>query len=197
MCLKKTEDCHVVLKCENTIRTSLKHSIKTRIAIARSRFCDLKNILTSTQTQPSTKLRVLKCYIHSALLYGSETWTLNKNTEKRIEAFEMWTFRRMAKISWTERKTNKEVCDILGVKPSLLNEIKSRKIRYFGHTKRHNSIQKQILEGCVEGRRTRGRPARTWIDDIKSWTGLTAAECNNRAAKRQAWQDISRRPLKR
>ena len=176
-------------KCDN--------EVKTRIAIAKSRFGQLKHILTSYQTQPATRLRILQCYVHSTLLYGSETWTLNKNLEKRIEAFEMWTYRRIAKISWTERKTNKEVCDILELKPTLLNTIKGRKLKFFGHTKRHTTIQKHLLEGKVEGKRPRGRPIRSWLDDVKGWTGLSAAECSTKAKDRDEWRTISRRPLLR
>ena len=176
-------------KCEN--------EIKTRIGIAKSRFGELKDILTSQQIQPVTRIRILKCYVYSALLYGSETWTLNKTLEKRIEAFEMWTFRRMARISWTERKTNVEVCESLEVRPSLLETIKTRKIKYFGHLKRHVTIQSHIMEGRVSGKRKRGRPIRSWMDDIKAWTGLSAAECSIRARDRDDWRTVSRRPLPR
>ena len=107
----------------------------------------------------------------------------------------MWTFRRMAKISWTERKTNKKVCEMLKLQPSLLMTIKTRKLKYFGHTKRHTSIQNQIMEGTVKGKRSRGRPRRSWMDDVKGWTGLSAAECNAKARDRDEWRTISRRPL--
>ena len=128
-----------------------------RIGIAKSRFGELKNILTTQQIQPATKIRVLKCYVHSALLYGSETWTLSKKLERRIEAFEMWTYRRMGKISWKEKKSNIEVCRMLEVKQSLLKEIKTRKLKFFGHVKRHESLCKQTLEGKINGKRPRGR----------------------------------------
>ena len=145
---------HIVNKAES------KTEIKTRIAIARTKFGELKSILSSERTQINTRLRVLQCYVHSTLLYGCETWTLNKELEKKIEAFEMWTFRRMGKISFKDRKTNKEVCDILEVTPTLLNTIKTRKLRYFGHTKRHTGILKHIMEGKVHQKRPRGRPPR-------------------------------------
>jgi hypothetical protein len=109
----------------------------------------------------------------------------------------MWTFRRIGKISWKERKTNEEVCNILGIQPSLLNQIKTRKLKYFGHTTRHPSIQKEVVEGYVDGKRKRGRPARAWIDDIKDWTGLPAAECTRRAREREEWRAIASQPRSR
>ena len=106
----------------------------------------------------------------------------------------MWTFRRLGKISWKEKKTNQEVCDILDIRPTLLKVIKTRKLRYFGHLRRHQTITKDILEGSVEGKRGRGRPTRTWIDNVKTWTGLSAAECSQQAVNREEWRVISSRP---
>ena len=96
---------------------------------------------------------------------------LIKKIERKINAFEMWTFRRMGKVSWKDKKTNEEVCTTLNIRPELLKTIKSRKLKYFGHTKRHGSVCRQIMDGKVEGKRKRGRPLRTWIDDVKNWTG--------------------------
>ena len=176
---------------------SCKEEVKTRIAIARKRFIDLKSILTCDHMQIATRTRILKCYVHSVLLYGSETWTLNKELERKINAFEMWTIRRMGKISWKEKKTNKEVCDQMNMRQELLNTVKSRKLKYFGHIKRHSTICKEILEGGVEGKRQRGRPPRKWNDDIKSWTGHSLAECTRLAENREVWRRISSRPLAR
>ena len=76
--------------------------IKRRIAIARSSFTFLYKVLTSREVSLDTRIRLLKCYIWSTLLYGCETWALSKIFEKRIEAFEIWTFRRILKISYLE-----------------------------------------------------------------------------------------------
>jgi len=84
------------------------NEILKRIGIAKARFGKMKCILTSQHLDPKTRMRMVKCYVHSALLYGSETWTINKKMEDKICAFEMWTYRRMAKVSWTERKTTQK-----------------------------------------------------------------------------------------
>ncbi|GFR77744.1 endonuclease-reverse transcriptase [Elysia marginata] len=110
----------------------------------------------------------MKCFVWSPFLYASETWTLNRNTEKRIEATEMWIYRRMQRISWNEKGTNKKVLESVELqRPELLLTIQRRKIKYYGHLRRHDSIQKRILEGKIDGRRGRGRRRQTWLGNIQ------------------------------
>ena len=115
--------------------------------------------------------------------------------EKRICAFEMWIFRRIGRVSWTEKTTNKDVCGKLKVTPQLLATIKARKLIYFGHIVRHRNIQHEILTGRIEGSRGRGRPRRTWNDNIKEWTGRPWNECYRKAQDRKLWRAMARRPL--
>ena len=117
--------------------------VKKRIGMAKNKFNNMRGILTTRQTTNTQKMRIIKCYIYSALLYGAETWVMNKKLEKNIEAFEMWIYRRIGRVSWKEKKTNKEVLQQLGMKKELLKEIKIRQIKYFGHIKRHDTILKK------------------------------------------------------
>ena len=176
---------------------SCEQEIRTRIFKARTAFQKMNNILTSKKLPAPLRLRLTKCFVLSVLLYGCETWTINKTAEKKLEAFEMWTFRRIGKIKWTEKMTNTEVCNKLKVKRELINTIRKRKMIYFGHLVRHNNILKTITEGRVEGKRPRGRPPRKWIDDIKEWRGRSAVSCTREADDRLQWRAISRQPLDR
>ena len=88
-----------------------------------------------------------------SLLYCCETWILYLNDIKRLAAFEMWIYRRLGRIPWTETRTNQYVLNHLNVTKSLMKDIKSRKLKYFGHVKRHQNILKSVLEGVTEGRR--------------------------------------------
>ena len=106
-------------------------------------------------------------------MYGSETWILNKQMEDRINAFEMWIYRRIGRTSWKERKTNTEVMEKLKVKKELLMDIKIRQIKYFGHIKRHDTLLQFLLEGRVKGRRAIGRQRYNWVGNIKRWTGYS------------------------
>ena len=103
------------------------------------------------------KWRTLKACIFPVAIYGCGAWTISKTDEKKITSFEMKCYRKILRISWTERKTNASVLEQLGVKaPQLLNLIKKQKLSYFGHIKRHNTLEKLFLEGTCEGRRGRG-----------------------------------------
>ena len=102
--------------------------IKRRIGIARTAFESMAQILTSRNISIELRSRIAKCYIWSTLLYGAETWTLNKVTFDKLEAFEMWLYRRMLRISWKEHKTNGEGLHKMKTKISLLNTIKKGNI---------------------------------------------------------------------
>ena len=135
--------------------------IKRRIGIARTAFESMAKILTSRNINIELRSSIAKCYIWSTLLYGAETWTLTKVTSDKLEAFEMWLYKRMLRISWREHKTTGEVLHKMKSKRSLLNTIKIRKCQYFGYIIRGNGVQRLLMEGRINGSRGRGRP-RKW-----------------------------------
>ena len=158
--------------------------IKRRIGIARTAFKSMAKILTSGNISIELRSCIAKCYIWSTLLYGAETWTLTKVTSDKLEAFEMWLYRRMIRISWKEHKTNGEVLN--KTKRSLLNTIKKRKRQYFGHI-RGDGVQGLLMEGRINGRRGRGRPRTMWMDNIKEWTKIYN-DCIRVAHNRERWR---------
>ena len=145
----------------------------------------------------STRLNILNCYIFSIYCYGCEAWTLNKVLERKIEVFEMWCLRRMGGFRWSDLISNERVLKTLKTKRTLLNNIKQRKLKYYGHIKRKGNILTTALEGKMEGKRPKGRPRNTWFADIKEWSGLEGRECNRLAADRNLWGVISRQPSSR
>ena len=151
-------------------------------------------LLTSRKISMKLRHRLLVCYVFSVILYGCETWTLTKALMDKIEACEMWFLRRMGKISWKQKMKNEDVLKNLETEKTLLNTIKERKLKFFGHIKRHDSIMKNILEGKMEGRRPRGRPRAQWCDNIKEWSGHSLAECTRMANQREVWRQISSQP---
>ena len=130
----------------------------------------------------------------SVFTYGRETWTINKDIENKINAFEMWIFRKVANVKWSDRVTNEDVCVKLNMERKLLETIKTRKLRYFGHIKRHHSIKKEILEGKVNGKRGRGRPPICWEDDVKAWTKMDLSTCTRAVENRDVWREVTRLP---
>src|SRR6218665_3710917 len=109
------------------------------------------------------KKRMVKALIRSVTLYGAETRTMRKGHIKRIEAFEMWIWRRMERISWTEHRTNEKVLKKVEEK-SLMDIIRTRQKNWIGHMLRGNSLQREIMEGRMEGKRGRGRPRQKLMD---------------------------------
>ena len=109
---------------------------------------------------------MLKSYVWSTLLYGSEAWTLSKTLKNRIEAFEMWCYRRMLKIKYTEHVPNDLVLIHASAQRNLLNICHERKLRYFGHIVRAEGIQAKICLGKINGKRARGRQKLQWSTEI-------------------------------
>ena len=121
---------------------------------------------TSRKLHLAVRKRLVRCYVFSTFLYASELWTLNKQMEDKINAFEMWIFRHMFRISHLDRNTNIEVLEMAKVKQTLLRTIQERKLQYFGHLIRGKGKQKLLMEGKIEGTRCRGKQRRTLKSDV-------------------------------
>ncbi|ENN78857.1 hypothetical protein YQE_04688, partial [Dendroctonus ponderosae] len=114
--------------------------VKLRTNYARTTICKHKNFLLTRSLPLALRLRVVKCYIWSILLYGAETWSLKARTLNRIEAFEMWTLRRLLRVPWTAHATNKEILRTAGCEREILNIVKERKVFYLGHILREMNV---------------------------------------------------------
>ena len=157
--------------------------IKKRLNIAIVKIKQLQNIWKGTDI--TTKLRFLRACVFPIATYGCETWTIDRSSEKIINAFECKCYRRILRIPWTEKRTNMSILQQLNIPENwLLKHIKKRKIKYFGHIKRHDGLEKIILEGMVPGKRGRGRPRRRLVQDITDVLGMTAAGAGHLAQDR-------------
>ena len=175
----------LTVKCKRQI-------VKRRIAIARSNFINMKDVLATRKLKWDTRMRLVRCYILSTLLYASETWVLNAETEARIRSLEMWIYRRMLKISYQQHISNESILVGLNVKPQLMKMVKERKCRYFGHIVRGEiyEYQRLLLEGTVDGKRGRGRPRNTWFSNIRDWMGIDYATAVRKAQDRDQWRSM-------
>ena len=142
--------------------------ISARIGMAKAAYSDLKHLLCNKHVTIETRIRVLKCYVWSVMLYGSETWTISRVMQQKLEATEMWFLRRMLKIAWTEKKTNEEVLRMANMKRSLMETIRRRQMDFFGHVMRRNGLENIAITGKVEGRRKRGRPRLKYVNNLNS-----------------------------
>ena len=141
--------------------------IRRRIILSKNAYNKIKKLITNAKISIEIRKRFIKCYVWSVLLFGCETWTIGKEDEQRIQAFEMWLYRRMLKIKWTEKKTNEEVLAMANAEREILKNIKGRQLRFLGHVLRREGMEKTIIEGKLEGRKSRGRPRRNFINEIK------------------------------
>ena len=128
-----------------------------RIAMAKDTFQKMKSVFTNRNIKMNTKIRVMKTYVWSVLLYGYECWTINKEMERKLAAVEMWFIRRMMRISWTEKKSDESVLKDANLERSLIKTIRKRQLTFLGHICRHKGLEHLSITGKIEGKRSRGR----------------------------------------
>ena len=161
--------------------------------IARSTFTNMRTLLSCRGINLKTRLRAIKRYIWPTLFYGADTWTITKSLLSRLDAFEMWVYRRVLKISWTDKITSEEVLRRMGTGRQIVRQFKTRKLQYLGHIIRHrgpNTSQIQLIEGKIEGRRSRGRPRNTWTTDITTTNGMKYYQLKRAAEDRKRWHGL-------
>ena len=132
-----------------------------------------------------TRLRTIKCYVWPILLYGAETRTLTRSLLSRLDAFEMWIYRRLLKILWTEKISNEETLRRMGTGSKTMRLFKTRKLQYLGRIIRHNTSQLQLIVGKIEGRRYGGRPRTIWMTELTNRTGAKYYQLKRAAEERK------------
>jgi hypothetical protein len=150
--------------------------IKSRIAMAKAAFSKKKNLFTS-KLDVNLKKKLMKCYIWSIALHGAETWTLWATDQKHLESFEMWCWRRMEKISWTNHVRNEDVLLRVNEQRNILHEISKQTANWIGRILGRNCLLQQVIEGKIKGQievtRRRGRRRRKLLDDLKKRRGYS------------------------
>jgi len=165
--------------------------IKTRIAMAKDTFWKHKELLKGN-INLQVKKRILCCYVFPVAKYSCESWTMNRDVIRRINAFEQWCYRRILKIKWNDKITNEEVLKRMKQNEMCLyKSIQKQKMAYTGHVLRGSSGESalRILEGKLNANTAQGRPRRMWLDDIKEWTQMNTYEAIKRLAEdRNEWR---------
>lgn len=138
--------------------------IKSRIGLAKRAFINLGQILKNRKMALELRKRIIRCYVWSVLKYAAESWTMNAEIEKRLNAFEMWTYRRLLKIPWTDFVSNKNVLHRCKVdKLTIVQDIKEKKGKYIGHKLREEGIFMLAVQGKIIGKATRGRKRMEYV----------------------------------
>ena len=177
-----------------TLNKDWDHSreIRCRIEKARGTFKKMRNILCNLSLNIHTRIRILKCYVLSTLLYGAEAWTLTDASCRRIDAFEMWCYRRILRIPWIHHVSNDTVLQRIGRQLEFLQNVKRRKLEYFGHVMRNEKyhLLQLILQGKIEGQRSAGRRRISWLRNLRTWTGMTSTALFRAAVNRVIWTNV-------
>ena len=167
--------------------------IKKRIALSKQAFQKMSSILKNRTISINTKTRVLKCYVWSILLYGSESWTISTDMEKRLEAAEMWFLRRILAVPWTARESNESIMNRFKWKRCLINTIRYRQLKFLGHIIRKGCIEQQVLSGKIQGKRDRGRQRIKYLTSMNLWIerqGHTKVNFLHAALNRNTWRSM-------
>ena len=127
---------------------------------------NLDSIFKSRYITLPTKVRLVKAMVFPVVVYGCESWTVKKAECQRIDAFELWCWRRLLRVPWTARTSNQSILkEIFGI--SLEGMMLKLKLQYFGHLMRRvDSLEKTLMLGGIEGRKRRGRQRTRWLDGI-------------------------------
>ena len=137
--------------------------IRRRLALGRTAVRNLERVWKDVST--GTKLKIMERMVFPIVSYGAESWVLRKKDRKTIDAFELWAYRRMLRITWIQRKTNNWILEKCGHPDSLLSKIQNRQLQYCGHILRaDNSLEKAMAFGKILGKRSRGRQRMRWVE---------------------------------
>ena len=134
------------------------HEIKRRLLLGRKVMTNLDNILKSRDITSLTKICLVKAVVFPVVMYGCESWSLKKADHQRIDAFELWCWRRLLRVPWTVRRSNQSFLKEISPECSLEGLMLMLKLQYFGHLmRRADSFGKTLMLGKIEGRRRRAR----------------------------------------